>query len=248
MHRDLEDLIARHFDGHLDVAGQRRMAELLAASAEARQTFARYLRLEGAAIKLASAPQLGLPSGEESPDAAAQDVTAQKITAQKITAQKITAQKITAQKITAQQITAQQITAQQAPSPVEKTSPASPEKSRPRWVRAAWLAAAASLLVAVLLRQWMMQPPQGGHVANSAAVEEMNRLTENWLQLQEDHSNDEQAPADPATPDSSLAATDGVSEPALPEPELEEESVAPPPWMIAAMADLASEKSNPDED
>ena len=233
MHRELEDLIARHFDGHLDVAGQRRMAELLAASAEARQTFARYLRLEGAAIKLASAPQLGLPSGEESPDAAAQDVTAQKITAQKITAK---------------QITAQQITAQQAPSPVEKTSPASPEKSRPRWVRAAWLAAAASLLVAVLLRQWMMQPPQGGHVANSAAVEEMNRLTENWLQLQEDHSNDEQAPADPATPDSSLAATDGVSEPALPEPELEEESVAPPPWMIAAMADLASEKSNPDED
>ena len=71
MNSELEDLIARHFDGHLDVAGQRQLAEMLAASAEARQKFARYLRLEGAAIKLASVSQLALPPAEERQDASA---------------------------------------------------------------------------------------------------------------------------------------------------------------------------------
>lgn len=209
MNRELEDLIARHFDGHLDVAGQRRLAEMLAASLEARQTFARYLRLEGAAIKLASAPRLGLPSGEAPLDASAKQV---------------------------------------APE-IERPSHASLiNQSRSRWVRAAWLAAAASLLVALLLGQWMNQRPQVKQVANSAAVEELNRLTENWLQLQETPPIDEPAPADSATPDLSLSAADGGSETELVEPELEADSVAPPSWMIAAMMDLAIEKSNPDKE
>ena len=53
--RELDDLITRHFDGGLDPAGQRRLAELLAASPAARATLARYLRLEAAMIRLASA-------------------------------------------------------------------------------------------------------------------------------------------------------------------------------------------------
>jgi hypothetical protein len=57
--RELDDLITRHLDGDLDAAEQRHLAEMLAASAEARRCLARYLRLEGATIRLASAGQWG---------------------------------------------------------------------------------------------------------------------------------------------------------------------------------------------
>lgn len=57
--RMLDDLIVQHLDGGLDPAGQRRLAELLAASADARRTLATYLRLEGATLRLARAGLLG---------------------------------------------------------------------------------------------------------------------------------------------------------------------------------------------
>ena len=56
---ELDDLITRHLDGDLDAAEQRRLAEMLAASAAARRCLARYLRLEAATIRLASAGQWG---------------------------------------------------------------------------------------------------------------------------------------------------------------------------------------------
>jgi hypothetical protein len=52
--RELDDLIVRHLDGGLDPAGQRRLADLLASSAEARRTLA-----EGATLRLAAAGLLG---------------------------------------------------------------------------------------------------------------------------------------------------------------------------------------------
>lgn len=55
---ELDDLITRHFDGGLDISGQRRLAALLAGSASARETLARYLRLEGALIRLGAAAML----------------------------------------------------------------------------------------------------------------------------------------------------------------------------------------------
>jgi anti-sigma factor RsiW len=55
--RELDDLITRHLDGDLDAVGQRRLAEMLAASEAARRCLARYLRLEAATIRLASAGQ-----------------------------------------------------------------------------------------------------------------------------------------------------------------------------------------------
>ena len=57
--RELDNLIARHLDGDLDAAEQRRLAEMLAASAAARRCLARYLRLEAAMIRLAAAGQWG---------------------------------------------------------------------------------------------------------------------------------------------------------------------------------------------
>lgn len=57
--RVLDDLIVQHLDGGLDPAGQRRLADLLAASADARRTLATYLRLEGATLRLARAGLLG---------------------------------------------------------------------------------------------------------------------------------------------------------------------------------------------
>lgn len=57
--RELDDLITRHLDGGLDTAGQRRLAEMLAASPAARRTLAGYLRLDGATFRLAAAGQLG---------------------------------------------------------------------------------------------------------------------------------------------------------------------------------------------
>jgi len=57
--RELDDLIVQHLDGGLDAAGQRRLAALLAASADARRTLAGYLRQEGATLRLASAGLLG---------------------------------------------------------------------------------------------------------------------------------------------------------------------------------------------
>jgi len=62
--RELDDLITRHFDGGLDPAGQRRLAELLAAAPAARATLARYLRLEAALIRLASAGLVGSSAGD----------------------------------------------------------------------------------------------------------------------------------------------------------------------------------------
>ena len=56
--RELDDLITRHFDGGLDLSAQRRLAALLAGSASARETLARYLRLEGALIRLGAAAML----------------------------------------------------------------------------------------------------------------------------------------------------------------------------------------------
>lgn len=52
--RDLDELITRHLDGGLDAVEQRRLAALLAGSPSARETFARYLRLEAGLIRLAS--------------------------------------------------------------------------------------------------------------------------------------------------------------------------------------------------
>ena len=63
--RELDDLITRHFDGGLDPAEQRRLATLLGATPAARETLARYLRLEGALIRLASAGLIGSSAGEE---------------------------------------------------------------------------------------------------------------------------------------------------------------------------------------
>jgi len=63
--RELDDLITQHFDGGLDPAGQRRLAELLAAAPAARATFARYLRLESALIRLASAGLIGPAADDE---------------------------------------------------------------------------------------------------------------------------------------------------------------------------------------
>jgi anti-sigma factor RsiW len=55
---ELEDLIARHFDGGLEAEDQRQLARRLADSPEARRTFSRYLRLEAATFRLAAARQL----------------------------------------------------------------------------------------------------------------------------------------------------------------------------------------------
>lgn len=63
--RELDDLITRHFDAGLDPAGQRRLAALLAATPAARETLARYLRLEGALVRLAAAGLIGWSAREE---------------------------------------------------------------------------------------------------------------------------------------------------------------------------------------
>lgn len=68
--RELDDLVTRHFDGGLDPAEQRRLAAMLDAAPAARETFARYLRLEGALIRLASAGLIGSSAGEVEEDAA----------------------------------------------------------------------------------------------------------------------------------------------------------------------------------
>jgi anti-sigma factor RsiW len=72
--RELDSLITRHLDGGLDAAEQRHLAERLAASSAARRTFAAYLRLEGATIRLASAGQLASPGMQHDPATAAEVV------------------------------------------------------------------------------------------------------------------------------------------------------------------------------
>ena len=212
MNGELEDLIARHFDGHLDVAGQRRLAEMLADSAEARQAFASYLRLEGAAFKLGMAPQLEVPTV-----AATGDVP-----------------------------TIQVASAVGEPAVSRATSPAN--RSRSRWVQVAWLAAAASLLAALVVGQRLFQPQQVDPVAHAAPVE-MDRLAEEWLQLQDSSPIDEPEPVE--SPVSPLASAEAGNEPDLSEslldaPDLEADSV-PPVWMIAALTDLPVDKPNLDE-
>lgn len=64
--REVDDLVTRLFDGGLDDAGQRRLAKLLDASPRARETLSRYMRLEGALIRLASARLIGGPARERS--------------------------------------------------------------------------------------------------------------------------------------------------------------------------------------
>ena len=212
LNNELEDLITRHFDGHLDVAGQRRLAEMLAASADARQTFASYLRLEGAAFKLGMAPQLEVPTV-----AATGDVP-----------------------------TTQDASAVGEPAVSRATSPTS--KLHSRWVRVAWLAAAASLLAALIVGQRLFQPRPVDPVAHASPVE-MDRLAEEWLQLQDRPLIDEPAPVE--SPVSPLASAEVADEPDLSEslldaPDLEADSV-PPAWMIAALTDLTIDKPNPDK-
>lgn len=73
--RRLDDLIVQHLDGGLDPAGQRRLADLLAASADARRTLATYLRLEGAMPRLARAGLLGDAAAETGVAAPAEEPT-----------------------------------------------------------------------------------------------------------------------------------------------------------------------------
>jgi hypothetical protein len=75
--RELDDLIVRHLDGGLDPAGQRRLADLLASSAEARRTLAAYLRLEGATLRLAAAGLLG--AGVAAPTSTPETVPADRV-------------------------------------------------------------------------------------------------------------------------------------------------------------------------
>lgn len=63
--RELDDLITRHLDGGLEPPEQQRLAALLDASPAARETLARYLRLEGALVRLASAGLVGSPAGDD---------------------------------------------------------------------------------------------------------------------------------------------------------------------------------------
>lgn len=82
--RELDDLITRHLDAGLDPAEQRRLAELLAASPEARRVLAGYLRMEGATIRLASAGLFGQdamqPTLHRDPGSAASVVSADRAT------------------------------------------------------------------------------------------------------------------------------------------------------------------------
>jgi len=73
--RVLDDLIVQHLDGGLDPAGQRRLADLLATSVDARRTLATYLRLEGAMLRLAHAGLLGDTAAEPGVAAPAKEPT-----------------------------------------------------------------------------------------------------------------------------------------------------------------------------
>jgi hypothetical protein len=202
MNEEIEILIARHFDGGLSVEQQRQLAEMLSNSNEARQTLARYLRLEGAAIKLAAARQLGLPS--EAPTLGTGGTPASHA--------------------------------------MGETTAGAPGLPTSRGVRAALMAVAASLLVALLASPLLFRPP----VVDAGG--ELDRLADHWLQIQSTPQFDEPAAWEVENPVASVIATERPAENESDEPELEAESSAPPSWMVAAMADLATErKSDPDK-
>lgn len=208
MNNELQSLITQHLDGHLDAAGQRRLAAMLDASLEARQTLACYLRLEGAAIKLAAARQLAPPSAEPQLETADELVGPQPSVCPEDDSLKLELQR-------------------------------KPATFGERWTRIALMTIAASLLAALVLSPFMFhqQADSGG---------EIDLLAENWLRVQ---TTPQQEDSEPTEAEQHGASSTAVAEPSNEiEPddaELEEVAVAPPSWMVAAMAELADENSNP---
>jgi anti-sigma factor RsiW len=173
--RELDDLITRHLDGGLDAVEQRRLAALLDASPAARETLARYLRLEGSLIRLASAGLIGSPAGGEA-----------------------------------------------AMIPRREAGAGSR-----RWLRAAALALAGSVLAAVVIAGLFVVRPGSAQSRGDVAL-----IADRWLDLRQASGG-----ADPEE-----------HEPDEPEGD-EPESMAgsPPGWLVAAVADEGVGQSGRDE-
>ena len=196
--RLLDDLIVQHLDGGLDAAGQRRLADLLADSAAARQTLAAYLRLEGATLRLAHAGLLGGAGPEPGVAASAKEPTP----------------------------------AARTPASVAASAAA---RDRARWLWPGSVAIAAGLLVAVMLSQL---PYRAGWPV--AAHADLDRLADNWLAVSNDADAVSRLTAD------MLPAGDTVGQDAEPS-EAPDGVAAPPGWLVAALADDATDSSAPDE-
>jgi anti-sigma factor RsiW len=187
--RELDNLITRHLDGGLDAAEQRHLAERLAASPAARRTLAAYLRLEGAAIRLASAGQIAKPGMHPDPATAAEAI------------------------------------------PGGPLAAARPELRRSRSMRRAAMVLAGGTLAATIA--WLLMT---GLPRNEPRREgELDLLASRWMELQREPQR-EQGGTDAETAE---AAADG-DDPAS--------AAAPPPrWLVAALADEASNTAGPDK-
>lgn len=195
--RTLDDLIVRHLDGGLDPDGQRRLAALLAGSADARRTLATYLRLEAALLRLALAGLLGANAVPiEKPASPLQPAAA---------------------------------TVHPPPPP----SPSMPAGSRPRTsrLRPALLTIAAGLLTAVILAATASR----GRLRTDA---DLDRVADGWLAL--DHDG---VFVSPLRPDASARCEDADAD----EDGHGVQPAVPPRWLLAAVADDATDAAAPDE-
>lgn len=110
----------------------------------------------------------------------------------------------------------------------------------PRRVRLATIAMAGGLLTALLLAPLLMPREGSGEPRGS----EIDLLAEEWLRLQRGVPSEEPGETAVAPADAAFVATALADGPGDDEPE---PVVAPPSWLVAAMADTEIDATTPDE-
>jgi hypothetical protein len=245
-YRGLHDLVARHLDGGLSADEQRLLAERLGGSPAARRALARFLRLEGATIRLATAGLLGgSPAAEAIPPADGSGEPAPEASA------------------------GEQLGAE--PRGARRTRPAPPvaapaRRPRPATPALAWglvAVVACVAVVAVVPRAGFLPRADVAHTAippNAVARGEIGAVADRWIEVRrarepvdvamngppfgDDTVGDKgEGAANPPTDQSTDSPIDELADTATDPPT---EGRPPPAWLVAALADELAEPTNPD--
>jgi hypothetical protein len=232
-HRGLHDLVARHLDGDLSAAEQRLLAERLAGSPAARRALARFLRLEGATIRLAAAGLLGgSPAADAMPPADGSREPAPKAFVDEPRA--------------ACRPRAAPSVADSIAAPACRIRPATPAL--------AWgLVAAIACVAAVALLPRPGFPPRSDVARGASARDAVPRgeigiVADRWIEVRRAREPAEVAMTGPTFGDDTIgdAAATPTDPTTDPPSDTATEAGPPPAWLVAALADEPAEPANPD--
>jgi hypothetical protein len=236
-HRGLHDLVARHLDGDLSAAEQRLLAERLAGSPAARRALARFLRLEGATIRLAAAGLLGGSSAADSTPPA--DGSREPAPEAFVDEPRAACRPRAAPSVVG-------TVAEPVAAPARQPRPATPAL--------AWgLVAAIACVAAVALLPRPGFPPRsdvarGVSARNTVPRGEIGVVADRWIEVRRTREPVEVAMTGPTFGDDTIG--DAAAPPTDPPSDVASDTATeggpPPAWLVAALADELAEPANPD--